>query len=507
MQELYAITLASLTNEKIIRATANHRWFAYQHRGKKSPIEVTTDNLKPGYILESVTPPRENFTINPEGVKHGVVFGDGTRQDDKWSKAYLVDHKIDYLLSYFEEYRSRGLYWTEKKQNENTIIEIRNLPSRWKKLPSVNESIDYLAGFLAGYISTDGCVDTKGCVMLNSTSKKALVRIRSICNILGITTSVVTSQVSTSPYTGREFTTYKVFFNKSSFDSRLLLNPEHKRRFENSPKGRPVARWKVVSVEKTGVREQTYCANVPVTHSFVLEDYILTGNSFAFAMGRLDPETEVPMLEGLGEVVPYDGRDINFNAMYEEVIAPIIEKYGVTTVAADRWQSKKILHDIEAEFEITADEFSVKLPDFINYRESIFNGGFLMPKPELSMDEILNSKDAYPERFMGFPIAHFIYQNLTVVETIKTVEKGDRLTDDVFRAVVLMHAYLTDPEIKDEFLGVNGEEPEYKRTGLGLVINQGGTNATTSVSGIGATGGKASFSGGGGGRTFSGGRN
>lgn len=38
--------------------------------------------------------------------------------------------------------------------------------------------------------------------------------------------------------------------------------------------------WKVVSVEKTQRVEEVYCCNVPTTHSFVLEDFILTSNCF-----------------------------------------------------------------------------------------------------------------------------------------------------------------------------------------------------------------------------------
>jgi hypothetical protein len=230
-------------------------------------------------------------------------------------------------------------------------------------------------------------------------------------------------------------------------------------------------------------------------------------NSFAFALGRVDPDTNCILLEGLGEIVPIRGKEISFPNIYKEIITPIIEDLGVTMIVADRWQSKKLLQDAEADFEIESREYSLKMSDFIQYRDTIFNGSFIMPKPELPFGDIMKDElGRYPERFEDCPVSHFIHQNFTVVETLKTVDKGLNRTDDLFRAVVLMVAFLNDPALREEFSGyTEDDEPMNKRSGLGAVTGSMSEPGASQVPGVGVSSGMSSamaIGGGGGGTTF-----
>jgi len=242
--------------------------------------------------------------------------------------------------------------------------------------------------------------------------------------------------------------------------------------------------------------------NRPSTARIMALDAGSKFNSFGIAVGRIDPDTNFMMLEGLGEIVPVYGKEISFSDLYDEVIGPIIEQTGVTMLVADRWQSKKLLQDAEADFEIESREYSLKMADFIQYRNMIFEGQFIMPKPEIPFDQIMKDElGRYPDRFEGIPISHFIHQNFTVVETLKTIEKGLNRTDDVFRAVALMAAFLNDVETRQNFMGYVEEQEERKnRNGLGLVSGSAEGEGTGAVSGIGiSTGlsGAGSFAGGG----------
>lgn len=246
------------------------------------------------------------------------------------------------------------------------------------------------------------------------------------------------------------------------------------------------------------------CLERDVTNRILTLDAGSINNSFSMAMGRCDPETGYPVLEGLAEIVPFDGREINFTDLYYNVIGIIIEKFGVINVSADRWQSKKILQDIETDFEIETDEYSLKLRDFINYRDAVVDGSFVIPKPEMEVKDIVEGTQSdYRIKYAGKPVAHFISQNLTVQKTLKSVEKGAKLTDDLFRAVVLLHTYLSDPDIKDQFMTGPELTAAPKKLGLGIAISQPGSGISK-IEGVGFTSGLSSGLNGVSKRTFSG---
>ena len=66
----------------------------------------------------------------------------------------------------------------------------------------------------------------------------------------------------------------------SDLDERYFLIEDHRRRFLTSEKAFERRGWVVRSVQPTERMEEVFCATVAETHSFVLEDNILTGNCF-----------------------------------------------------------------------------------------------------------------------------------------------------------------------------------------------------------------------------------
>ena len=64
-------------------------------------------------------------------------------------------------------------------------VKVVDLPRFFKDRPSLDESPQYLAGWLAGYFAADGCVAADGTVILNSADRSNLEFVRDVCTRLG----------------------------------------------------------------------------------------------------------------------------------------------------------------------------------------------------------------------------------------------------------------------------------------------------------------------------------
>jgi DNA primase catalytic core len=275
-QRLYRIELSRNGVRKIVHATSGHRWFV---RDRVSAA-VTTE-LKPGHRLESVWPARRaQWKLDPAGVRHGIVFGDGTLQN-KGAAAYgtvnLHGAKVDDLADWFAVYKpsakTRGCGQDYLRAYGGRDFE------HMKCLPAPTADDGYLLGFLAGYLATDGHVAKDGTVMLNSADERALERVRVVASRLGIGTFSVTKQ-ERKGYGDTESPIFRIHFVNASLDSSIFLRSEARARFENAAKRFGRLRWVVRSVAETDRVEEVYCAEVEGEHAFALADNILTGNCF-----------------------------------------------------------------------------------------------------------------------------------------------------------------------------------------------------------------------------------
>lgn len=169
-------------------------------------------------------------------------------------------------------------------------------------------------------------------------------------------------------------------------------------------------------------------------------------NSFAFALGYLD-DANNPVISVVGEVAPLPGMPLNYTFMYRALIAQLCAKRNIVMCAADRWNSLKILSDLEVDFGVAKKQYSLKYQDMQLFKSYVTDGQILVPKPKRPIAEILayNQGD-YPECFKDKPEEHQVLQLLTVQDTGSAVIKGDRLTDDIVRAEMLCFSQLIDPD-------------------------------------------------------------
>ncbi len=275
-QKLYRIELSRNGVKKTLHATSGHRWFV---RGRNSA--VLTEDLKSGHRLESVLPPRrKEWTLDPEGVRHGIVFGDGTVQrkgNARYGTVSLHGDKAADLAKWFSDYEP-----TERARASGQSY-VRAYGGRdfggMKELPSSKAADDYVLGFIAGYLATDGHVAKDGTVMLHSTDEAILAWVRDMASRLGISTFSVTKQLR-SGYLDRDAPIHRIHFVGSTLSPKFFLRREARERFSGAAKKFERLRWAVVSVAETKRVEEVYCAEVPEQHAFALADNILTGNCF-----------------------------------------------------------------------------------------------------------------------------------------------------------------------------------------------------------------------------------
>lgn len=270
-QDVRRLVLSRYGREKVIRVTGDHRWFV--RRGPRGVIERTTDELTSGDHLRSVFPRSVAVNTRPSsiGIAHGLTFGDGTLAEGA-GVAVLAGPDRD-LLRYFPE--PSVTTWTTEGGVE--MLRIAGLPKFFKTtIPPLAESAAYLYGWLAGYFAADGDVTAQGRVRLSSADEDVLLRVRDVATRLGIVTYPI-SAVKRLGYGPEPSMLYSLGFDGRSLDSSFFVKPAHRERFNTVRPVQPRRGWRVVSLEDDG-RAEVFCATVPDTESFALEDFILTGN-------------------------------------------------------------------------------------------------------------------------------------------------------------------------------------------------------------------------------------
>lgn len=277
-QDVFAVTLQRGNDTRVIKATADHRWFVSRTKTgpkRKTKVnfgdrkEVLTCDLELDHILIQTKP---QLVVIPSvvGIQHGLVWGDGTAGGCRTTASLsLFGDKDLQLLKYFSEHPQRKITCSVGG------VEIWNLPKHFKSLVPLTYDKPYLYGWLAGYFAADGHVSSQGCCIIRSSSRESIQHVKDVCHILGIETSQITERVRNGYKTSVIYTTV---LKAADLTSEFFLIDSHKDNWEKC-NTRQHHYWRVKSVEPAG-REKVYCCEVPETHCFCLEDFILIGNCF-----------------------------------------------------------------------------------------------------------------------------------------------------------------------------------------------------------------------------------
>ena len=269
-QKLMKLTLSRAKKQKVIYTTKNHKWIL----GNK--IKETKD-LKKGDRLDYVKPNIIECNIVDEYVARGFCYGDGWILQDKPKGFVMFCGEKQEMLKYFNGIGGKR-YRDDKGDLE--ITKLYGYPKDWKtETPSTNDNPSNIYSWIAGYIASDGTVNkTTGQVSISSSKKEDLEKVRDLCRVIGIDTYSIV-EYWRKGFGKTETPLYQVTLMKSDLTDKIILRNKHKESFIKSGKPKHQARkWSVVSIEETERFEDVYCAEVPNTHSFALNDGILTHN-------------------------------------------------------------------------------------------------------------------------------------------------------------------------------------------------------------------------------------
>ena len=277
-QELVKLTMSRGSTVKEIYTTKNHKWFVKETERVTQIVE--TQDLKNGMKIPFNTAKGwSNVLPSAFGVAHGFFTGDGDKGIHM--RANFCGDKKE-LLPYFTPAKVTG---------EDNELTVQGVPKYFAELPSLDESVGYLYGWLSGYFAADGCIDVRGRCSISSTKKENLEFVQDVLSVLGMPVGEIGYQDRISNLTNKESRIYTIYLSRYHLRDDFFIRPTHKENWEKTKDNDTrIKNWKVESVEDTGVIDDVYCAVAEETHSFTLEGNILTHNCWANDFTRLATE-------------------------------------------------------------------------------------------------------------------------------------------------------------------------------------------------------------------------
>jgi hypothetical protein len=209
--------------------------------------------------------------------------------------------------------------------------------------------------------------------------------------------------------------------------------------------------------------ELTYCYDQPgylygkVTSTYTPKypsilclDAGSSNNSFTLVGAHFDFEKQKTVVSTMIEIMTHDGRKIDFNLVYTNIILPVLKAINGVALFADQWQSLDILSRAKEDMGLVPRagvpkprcitmQYSPKRRDFDSLVSSLENKSTVLPFLAINdYEDVLNTQINY-KTLNGKPVKHLLLQILTVKDggVGKCPEKGDGYTDDIFRALVL----------------------------------------------------------------------
>jgi hypothetical protein len=274
-----------------VLATPEHEWVAINCSNKK--VRVPTTALVSGYRIERTVAPRpaQNDEFY-EGVRHGFVFGDGsTYNGGKQAVANFYGVKDLGMLPYFEGYGSKPREYPKQK-----LFKVHGLPPRYKLLPSNDSSASYWYGFVCGFLAADGSVDTYGCAILTQKSRATLEAVAEQLPRIGMAAGPLRGHRDVRPNfvwpdgraESRDCTMHYLTLLKRFVLPQDLLLPSHRAKFEKHHKPTKYGEYVgVKAVRPTGVVDEVFCCVEMATHTFVIDNGVLTGNCYGNTFNSL----------------------------------------------------------------------------------------------------------------------------------------------------------------------------------------------------------------------------
>jgi len=390
---------------RTVLATPEHQWVVTNSNGKT--VRVPTTELSGKRILRNVAPRPEQNADFYEGVRHGFVFGDGCLYNDgKQAKAYFYGEKDLEMLKYFEGHGSPAI-----KVADGTVM-VHGLPIAYKELPPNANSASYWYGFLCGFLAADGSVDVNGCAVLTQKAKATLDAVADQLPRIGMIAGQVRGyERSTSFKYGEKVYEYEGAMHFLSLFKQYLLPQDfllsrHRSNFEENYKPTRYGSYvHIKDVRETGLVDEVFCCVEMETHTFTIDNGVLTGNCYGNAFISINLPfvrwlqcTGCKSLHRLSDpAVEYKFQNFGFNIKCQDcgiscvakiVDKPLRDRSGINFV---RWDPKNI--DIHYNPITGRSKYRYKIPNKI---QKAIQGGeraILVDIPEIFLQALKQKRD------------------------------------------------------------------------------------------------------------------
>ena len=246
---------------RTIWATPTHPW--YLADGER------TDSLGIGDFVPAMrhAPSRENDSYRL-GVLHGLVFGDGSwnkqevRSGEHLHYVQLYGDKVARFREYFDQVNFSPCLDVHPGYAGTGVV--RAGVNLKRSLPETADT-EYIAGFVDGWLASDGDEAKAGSWRLRSTDHEALEWLEAVAPYAGFVTVGAGEERS-----------METNFGVRSRPLRWLYLATRD------------SYWRVMSTEPKDEHEETFCAVVPEKHTFTLAGGVFTSNC-----GACEPECPV----------------------------------------------------------------------------------------------------------------------------------------------------------------------------------------------------------------------
>ena len=274
IQELYKLTLRRDGHYKIIYTTSDHLW---KVRSRKNFIP--TKELIKNQRLEKAIPNNISLNIIDEGIIHGFIFGDGSinrvYKDGtfKYRVHFFTNDKMNVCNKFFKNFEGGEGY-----KNYPYPYKFVSSSINYKSLPITN-NLDYLYSFIVGWFAADGCVSQNGVCSISNKDEKNIDFLVDTLPKLGIAHfgKRFQKREPNDTYIDKESIIWKLTFAVNTLPNNFFV------RYSESPINRVKQydrlKWTVQKVEKTNTKQEVFCCETK-SHTFTLEDFILTHNCF-----------------------------------------------------------------------------------------------------------------------------------------------------------------------------------------------------------------------------------
>lgn len=175
-------------------------------------------------------------------------------------------------------------------------------------------------------------------------------------------------------------------------------------------------------------------------------------NAFAITVFRWDSGRRKPVLDYAINLQPEPNARlfINFPAIFDNFLIPLVKNFRITDVFFDRWQSLDQIQRLR-NLKVEANAYSLHFEkDFMPFKQMMLSGGIGLPPCTVNIDTVKDMADPLGALQID-PVATLIWQCLTVREVGRKVMKPLDGDDDLFRAFVLGGSRFLDEKFKKKY--------------------------------------------------------